>query len=72
LWPCIGLHAGWVCFRAVYRKVAETNSDAPVLIWGSETVIDGIFPTFIMGLFVLALGYRYYHETSRSESKSVV
>ncbi len=71
LLPCIGLHAGWVFFRAVYRKFAETNNDAPEIIWGSETVIDGVFPTLIMGMFVLALGYRYYHETPRTESKSM-
>ena len=72
LLPCIGLHAGWVCFRAVYRKTVETNNDAPVFIWGSETVIDGVFPVFIMGIFVLALGYRYYHESLRTESRSIV
>ena len=72
LLPCIGLHAGWVFFRSVYRKFAETNNDAPVFIWGSETVIDGVFPTLIMGIFVLVLGYRYYHEAPRPESKTMV
>lgn len=71
LWPCIGLHAGWVCFRSVYHKVAETNNDALVFIWGSEMVIDGVFPAFIMGVFVLAFGYRYYHANSFLRSKSI-
>lgn len=72
LLPCIGLHAGWVCFRVVYRKFVETDNDAPVFIWGSETVIDGVFPSFIMGIFVLALGYRYFHTSNCNESKSSV
>ncbi len=71
LLPCIGLHAGWVCFRAVYHKLVETNNEASPFIWGSETVIDGVFPTFIMGLFVVALGSRYFHEGRGIKNKSV-
>ena len=65
LMPCIGLHAGWVCFRAVYRKYAETNGEAANIIWGSETVIDGIFPSVIMVLLVIALGCSYGRESNR-------
>ena len=65
LLPCIGLHAGWVCFRAIYRKFVDTNSEASTFIWGSEAVIDGVFPTLIMILFVIVLGHSYGRETHR-------
>ncbi|QYY34889.1 CPBP family intramembrane glutamic endopeptidase [Ruficoccus sp. ZRK36] len=44
LWPCVGVHAGWVCFRAVYTKFIEIPVGEAKWLWGSQTMLDGLLP----------------------------
>lgn len=53
LWPCIGLHAGWVFFRQVWTHLAELDTGRLTLWTGTEKVIDGIAP---IGILLAVIG----------------
>lgn len=44
LWPCVGVHAGWVCFRAVYTRFVNIPAGDSQWLWGSQTMLDGLLP----------------------------
>lgn len=55
LWPCIGLHAGWVTFRKVYEKLFA-NPDLTSISWhGTEHLIDGWLPACVLAVACIAM-----------------
>ncbi len=48
LWPCIGLHAGWVWFRALYKKVFESQYPAIDWFFGTHLLTDGIITSVML------------------------
>ena len=58
LWTCVGLHAGWVWFRLVYKKFIEAQGHAPHYLWGSEIIIDGLLTAFLLLALALYLLFR--------------
>jgi len=42
LWPCIGLHGGWVFYRAVYSRCVDIPILDSNVFLGSEKIIDGL------------------------------
>ncbi len=43
LWPCIGLHAGWVFFVGVYSDAFTVlTTGAGEWVWGSARCVDGV------------------------------
>ncbi len=55
LWPCIGLHAGWVLFRQTYAKASEVQAGPWSWLMGTGKVIDGLLPAVIMAAVILWL-----------------
>jgi len=58
LWPCIGLHAGWVAFRQIYAKFIIVGESEFYWLWGSESMIDGLLPTLFLVPLTGWLSYR--------------
>lgn len=48
LWPCVGVHAGWVAFRTVYTKFAHVDAGSAQWLWGSRTMLDGLLPLLLL------------------------
>ncbi|MBC2593117.1 CPBP family intramembrane metalloprotease [Ruficoccus amylovorans] len=48
LWPCVGVHAGWVCFRAVYTKFVEVPASDLKWLWGTQAMVDGLLPVILL------------------------
>ncbi len=48
LWPCVGVHAGWVCFRVVYTKFIHVPAGESQWLWGSQTMLDGLLPLLLL------------------------
>ena len=55
LFMSIGLHAGWVFCLAAYRALTQEASRASRPIWGSDKLIDGWLPFFIMALVLAGM-----------------
>jgi len=55
LWPCVGVHAGWVAFRVVYTKFFQVDAGQAQWFWGSQTMLDGLLPVLPLALFCLWL-----------------
>ncbi len=49
LWPCVGLHAGWVAFIAVYDKLVISQSGAIQSFFGSSRMLDGLLSAVLLG-----------------------
>ncbi|MGF1450577.1 MAG: phosphatase PAP2 family protein [Opitutales bacterium] len=47
LWPCIGLHAGWVFYLRIHRAIFPEPEKVSVL-WGGPAVFDGLLPLAVM------------------------
>ena len=50
LFMSMGLHAGWIFWLAAYRLVTREAPGAVRAIWGSDKLIDGWLPFFILAL----------------------
>jgi hypothetical protein len=50
LFMSIGIHAGWIFWLAAYRLLTREAPGAARAIWGSDKLIDGWLPFFILAL----------------------
>ena len=50
LFMSIGLHAGWIFWLSAYRLLTQEAPGAARAIWGSDKLIDGWPPLFILAL----------------------
>lgn len=57
LWPCVGLHAGWVITRMVYADHVQFQPQWQWLL-GSQQLIDGLLPTLIMIAVIAWLAHK--------------
>jgi hypothetical protein len=55
LFLSIGLHAGWIFWLSAYRLLTQERPGAPRTIWGSDKLIDGWLPFFILGTVLAGL-----------------
>jgi len=55
LFLSIGLHAGWIFWLAAYRVLTVEGPQASRLIWGSDKLIDGWLPFFILAVVLAGL-----------------
>ena len=58
LWPCVGLHGGWVAFIAVYDKLVVSQSGAVQSFFGSSRMLDGLLSAVLLG-FISFLFFRH-------------
>jgi membrane protease YdiL (CAAX protease family) len=58
LWPCIGLHAGWVFARLGQRRLLADGAGEPGLLLGSRQIIDGLVTSGLL-LVAIALLWRW-------------
>jgi hypothetical protein len=64
----IGLHAGWIFWLSAYRLLTQNAPGASPLIWGSDKLIDGWLPFFLLTL-VLAGFWRAAMPANRAISR---
>jgi hypothetical protein len=50
LFMSIGLHAGWIFWLAAYRMLTREAPGAARAIWGSDKLLDGWLPFFILAV----------------------
>lgn len=55
LWPCIGLHAGWVAFIAVYDDLVVSQNGAIQSILGSPRMVDGLLSAVLLAFASLLI-----------------
>ena len=55
LWPCVGLHPGWVGFRLFYRDVFELDPGRADILLGTTAIVDGLFTIGLLALFTCGL-----------------
>ena len=55
LFMSIGLHAGWIFWLTAYRSLTQEAPRASRSIWGSDKLIDGWLPFFILAVVLAAL-----------------
>jgi hypothetical protein len=55
LFLSIGLHAGWIFWLRAYRFLTADSPGASRLIWGSDKLIDGWLPFFVLGVVLAGL-----------------
>lgn len=51
LWPCVGLHAGWVCYRQLHREFFPEPAVVNPII-GGPALIDGLLALLVLGLAI--------------------
>lgn len=61
---CLGLHAGWVWMRGIWRDVAEIG-EQPGRFWlGGQGIVDGVVPIAVLvAAILITLNYRTKNET---------
>jgi hypothetical protein len=67
LFMSIGLHAGWIFWLAAYRLLTRETPGAARAVWGSDKLIDGWLPFFILAL-VLACAWRGWRAAAGANS----
>ena len=55
LFLSIGLHAGWIFWLTAYRLLTQEAPGASRAIWGSDKLIDGWLPFFILAAVLAGL-----------------
>ena len=55
LFMSIGIHAGWIFWLAAYRLVTREAPGATRAIWGSDKLIDGWLPFFVLALVLMGV-----------------
>ena len=68
LWPCIGLHAGWVAFRQIYGNFYSAGNGEFNWLWGSERMIDGLLPALFLIPLIARLISTMPHDTRFPQS----
>ncbi|AWT58991.1 MAG: hypothetical protein DF168_00163 [Candidatus Moanabacter tarae] len=49
LWPCVGLHAGWVSFISVYDDLVVSQGGVIQFFLGSSRMLDGLSSAILLG-----------------------
>lgn len=60
LWPCIGLHAGWVALRNVWREAVRVHGDSAW--WGGASLTNGWVTVVLLSVLAVWLGWWYRKE----------
>jgi hypothetical protein len=68
LFMSIGLHAGWIFWLTAYRLLTREAPGATHAIWGSDKLIDGWLPCFILAV-VLAGLWRAWRPASGAKTR---
>jgi membrane protease YdiL (CAAX protease family) len=55
LFMSIGLHAGWIFWLTTYRLLTQEAPRASRSIWGSDKLIDGWLPFFMLAVVLAGL-----------------
>jgi hypothetical protein len=55
LFLSMGLHAGWIFWLTAYRSLTQEAPRASRSIWGSDKLIDGWLPFFILAVVLAGL-----------------
>ncbi len=70
LWPCAGLHAGWIFLVKAYGRLADIPSGRTTWWRGTEAVIDGILPAVLFLPFMVFILCFYRNENRAGNSPS--
>ena len=55
LWPCIGLHGGWVFYRLAYSRCINLGMNESNILLGSEKIVDGLAATVVLAVMAAIL-----------------
>lgn len=50
LWPCVGLHAGWVWTLIVYKEYMKVPGSETTFMLGSHRLTDGLVTACVLGI----------------------
>lgn len=66
LWSCIGVHAGIVLGRTLYKELADAETGS--LYWGSDHLVDGLWPMLVLMTWAAWETARYWPGRKRNPS----
>lgn len=71
LWPCVGLHAGWVWVLKVYKECvwADPEESLARQFWGTQVVLNGYWVSCVLGLLCIWLLIGMMRKRDESQAK---